>query len=122
MDKIKDELRARVPTSVLNDLDAYVYKHVPPGGFLEAVLSNNLKESFGRADNNNIRAMFDIVCYIYNCVPLTCWGSYELVKSWYTPKHGAVCSKCGRAVSVFEHSTGRATCCRADVVAEEEYK
>ena len=38
-----------------------------------------------------------------------------------TEKPGAVCSECGRTVTVGGYSTGESTCCKAEVCAEEEY-
>lgn len=57
-----------------------------PEGFLFAVLSNDLKESFGRADLENRRDMFEIVSYCYNNVPSTAWGSPEKVTAWMDKK------------------------------------
>jgi len=66
-------------------IDRYANDHVPTGGFLEAVLGNNLRESFARADEGNIRDMFEIVKYCYNEIPGICWGSPERVRAWLTP-------------------------------------
>jgi hypothetical protein len=70
------------PPDIKERIGAYVQQGVPPGGFLEAVLAHDLFEAFGRADENNIAAMFGIVSYIYNDVPSTCHGSYDRVRSW----------------------------------------
>ena len=67
-------------------IDAYVTDGVQPGGFLEAVLENNLREAFGSADLNNRDALFDIVSYCYNKIPRECWGSPEKVKAWIERK------------------------------------
>jgi len=50
----------------------------------------------------------------------------ELIKRYgrlaeETEKPGAVCSDCGRTVTIVEYSCGESTCCKAEVVAEEEY-
>lgn len=63
-------------------LDAYVEDGIPPGGFLQAVLSNDLKEAFGRADIENRTHMFEIVNYMYNEMPVRCQGSREIVEAW----------------------------------------
>lgn len=70
------------PTGVVESLRLYVEEHVPPGDFLYAVLTNDLRESFGRADENNQAAMFEIVAYCWNKIPVQCWGSPERVKEW----------------------------------------
>lgn len=74
------------PPGVIKSLKLYAEAGVPPGGFLEAVLSNDLKEAFGRADENNRYAMFDIVSYCWNHIPAACWGSKEAVTEWLKAK------------------------------------
>lgn len=63
-------------------IDRYVDHGVPPGDFVKAVLCNDLRESFGRADHENIATMFEIVKYCYNHIPAACWGSHEAYKNW----------------------------------------
>ncbi len=63
-------------------LKRYVDQRIETGSFLRAVLENNLKEAFGRADHINIGRMFEIVQYCYNEIPKNCWGSEEAVKEW----------------------------------------
>jgi hypothetical protein len=60
-------------------LDRYVEHKILPGGFLMAVLSNDLFEAVGRADSENIVALPDIVQYIYCQMPADCWGSKEQI-------------------------------------------
>jgi len=74
----------RIPESTMMDINEYVHYRQPPGRFLRAVLENDLRESFARADLSNRAAMFDIVCYLHNFAPFNCWGSSERVKSWLT--------------------------------------
>ena len=63
-------------------IDRYVSDRIPTGGFLEAVLCNNLKEAIGRADAENLRDIKEIVQYCYWEIPSTCWGSPKEVKAW----------------------------------------
>lgn len=67
---------------VKHDLDEYVRIGRPTGDFLEAVLENDLMLSFARADENNQRDMFFIVKYVYNILPIGCYGNKERVTSW----------------------------------------
>ena len=73
---------SRIPQITLESLREYVEHRVPTGGFLKAVLTNKLSESFSRADNGNCAAMFDIVHYCYNKIPSACWGSDEKYENW----------------------------------------
>lgn len=67
---------------VVDSLTHYINEGRHPGDFLMAVLENNLKESFGRADSHNQAHMIDIVRYLYNYCPSACWGSKENVQAW----------------------------------------
>ena len=71
-----------IPEYTRESIDAYVKHRQPTGGFLTAVLSNNLVEAVGRADEHNINALPDIVRYVYNEIPANCWGSPEAVSTW----------------------------------------
>lgn len=71
-----------IPEITRESIDAWVHDARPTGGFLRAVLSNDLREAFARADLDNRAAMFDIVSYLYNECPGLCWGSYERVAEW----------------------------------------
>jgi hypothetical protein len=75
-----------IPHDTMESLRLYVERRIPPGGFLLAVLSNDLMAAFSRADERNIAAMFDIVYYIYNKIPAACWGSPERVREWLQNK------------------------------------
>jgi hypothetical protein len=66
----------------LETLDRYVTHGIPTGGFLEAVLANDLMESFGHADMGNRLTLFEICSYVYNELPSGCHGSYEIVGKW----------------------------------------
>jgi len=63
-------------------LDRYVKHKIPTGGFLEAVLSNDLVGAVSRADSINSQRIPEIVKYIYNNLPSNCWGNNETVTKW----------------------------------------
>jgi hypothetical protein len=69
-----------IPASTVETIDLYSKSGAPPGQFVTAVLSNDLMEAFGRADQGNCRAMRSIVAYVYNKIPSAAWGSPEAVK------------------------------------------
>ena len=71
-----------LPEHIRGGMKLYLEDHVEPGGFLRAVLENDLVGAFGKADNINRAWMFDIVTFIYNEVPASCWGSREAVEKW----------------------------------------
>lgn len=67
---------------VIDSLDRYIKHGIEPGGFLQAVLANDLMESFGRADIGNREDLFKICSYIYNELPSNSHGSYDLYNRW----------------------------------------
>lgn len=71
-----------VPEHDWEGLQLYFEQGVPPGGFLLAVLENNLKEACARADAINQRHIWDIMNWLYNVVPMGSYGSKESVAKW----------------------------------------
>ena len=67
---------------MLGGVQRYVERGIEPGHFLRAVLSNDLKESFKRADDENTKHMREWVAFIYWELPGGCHGSPEHVKDW----------------------------------------
>lgn len=63
-------------------LDQYAATGMPLGSFLMSVLKNDLTQAVGRADDDNLRGIREIVQYVYNELPGTCWGSPDEVKAW----------------------------------------
>jgi len=71
-----------IPQTTLRALDLYVNEGITPGGFLYAVLTNDLFGAIGKADSANGAAIRDICLYIYNELPGDCWGSRDIVNKW----------------------------------------
>lgn len=71
-----------LPEHIRGAMKRYIEDRLQPGGFLEAVLSNDLAGACGRADHINRDRLQDIVSFLYNEAPTTCWGSPERVKAW----------------------------------------
>jgi hypothetical protein len=67
-------------------LDRYANERIPTGGFLRAVLENDLRGACERADDENAHDLYEIVRYCYNRIPAVCWGSPESVKKWLERK------------------------------------
>jgi hypothetical protein len=59
-----------------------VFNGIPPGSFLEAVLTNNLRCAVERADEYNRDNLVNWVTLLYNHVPAACWGSPEKYQQW----------------------------------------
>ena len=72
----------RIPEYMLESLEEYVRVGRPTGGFLEAVLSNNLMRAFESADNENQEIMIEYAKYVYNKMPMGCHGSLKIYNDW----------------------------------------
>ena len=71
-----------IPPAVMRSMKGHVELGSPTGSFVQAVLENNLKEAIGRADEHSYAALRQIVSWMYNEAPSTCWGSCEKVIAW----------------------------------------
>lgn len=71
-----------VPVHTQGALMRYVNQGLPPGGFLTAVLTNDLFGAVSRADGLNIQALPEIVKFIYNEVPIPAVGSTANMEAW----------------------------------------
>lgn len=76
-----------IPEYTKQSLEYYVVNKVAPGGFLTAVLENDLFSAVSRADTQNIESLKDIVKFIYNRCPLGCHGSEAAVVAWLNSDH-----------------------------------
>jgi len=81
--KLEQEVK-RLPEHCRGGFLRYLRYGIEPGGFLLAVLANNLREAVGRADETNKRALADYVFVLYNYAPSAAWGSPERVEAWIT--------------------------------------
>lgn len=71
-----------LPDELKASIDAYVETGRPTGGFLEAVIDNDLMQAFGRADDSSIAALPAIIGYLYNEVDSRCWGRKGAFANW----------------------------------------
>lgn len=78
-----------IPEHMVDSLVEYVFDGVPVGDFLTALLSNNLIESYARADEYNTAAMKAWAMVLYNDLPGNVWGSPEKVWAWLKQKADA---------------------------------
>ena len=85
-----DELEAGynlIPSHMHSAIENYIIRGLPPGGFLTAVLANDLMGAVGRADHKNQQALVGWCQFIYNHTPSTSHGSYEAVEKWLARFH-----------------------------------
>ena len=83
MDKILTALeQTNIPIHMWAGLAHYIAEGRPTGGFLNAVLCNDLKRACNLADGDNQKVLYDYVVFLTNNAPAACWGSPERVKNW----------------------------------------
>lgn len=63
-------------------LARYIVERRIPGGFLRAVICNDLRAAVERADDANVVAIPAYVRFLYNYAPSSCWGSKERYEAW----------------------------------------
>lgn len=81
LDDVPETLAATLPPRIRKAIDQFVWHGIPTGGFLRAVLSNDLMGAISQADPNSLSSIGLICQYVYNAVPSVCHGSREAVKS-----------------------------------------
>jgi len=81
-----------IPDRFKQSLDRYIQQGVIPGGFLHAVLANDLTMAVMRADEDSLPMLPDIVRYLYWEAPGNCWGSPSKVEQWrgLTPRRAII--------------------------------
>lgn len=60
----------------------YILHGYQPGSFLNAVLRNDLIDAAGRADGQNMYALYEWAVFVYNAVPMPARGSQEAIQAW----------------------------------------
>lgn len=71
-----------VPEHMRQGLIDFVHHGIPGGGFLEAVLCNDLRLAAGRADSINMYRIKELVLFLNYNIPSQCWGSREAYLNW----------------------------------------
>lgn len=73
---------AGLPERLRGGMQRYIEDRIEPGSFLLAVLENDLRWACTNADDVNRHLLYDIVRWLYNNAPGSCWGSPEKVEAW----------------------------------------
>lgn len=62
----------------------YFADGILPGGFLQAVLVNDLTQAIHRADSQSLVMLPVLVWFLNDHAPSTAWGSRQAVLAWTT--------------------------------------
>jgi hypothetical protein len=77
-----------VPDHTQVALEMYLLHGIPPGGFLQAVLTNDLHGAITKADYKNKDCLEDIVKWLFHCAPIDSHGSREKIATWMLDPSG----------------------------------
>lgn len=69
---------AAIPAHMQESLSRWVEEGKVPGDFLQAVIRNDLRDAFGRADAGNLPLLQIYVQWFYNVAPMGCYGDGAL--------------------------------------------
>ena len=76
----------RIDPDMMEGVRNYIEHGIPPGGFLQAVICNDLYLAAGKADHRNIGNLPAYVEYFYNHAPMDCWGNKKKMDAWIERK------------------------------------
>jgi hypothetical protein len=80
---LRDRLmQVGIPFHLWEGLVEYLSDRRPVGGFLTAVLSNDLTTASVRADPMVREHLVDVVLFLVNYAPADAWGSERKVAAW----------------------------------------
>ena len=85
-EKIDKAIQMGVPEHTVGALERYINDRIPTGSFLNAVLCNDLVDAISKADEQNLRAIPEIVKFIYNNIPMNSWRTEEKVREWLSDR------------------------------------
>ena len=75
-------MSTEIPDPIFRALMRYQDDGVMPGGFLQAVLRNDLQEAVFHADPESLAALLPICRYVHWEIPAVAHGSREAVDQW----------------------------------------
>lgn len=71
-----------VPMRMRYHVMRYIHSRTQVGGFLHAVITNDLDGACTQADDENIKCIPAYIKFFYNVAPGACWGSPEAYENW----------------------------------------
>jgi hypothetical protein len=80
--RLIEDGRHLVPAHMWSAVEGYYLHGYAPGNFLTALLSNDLMEAMGRADDENASRIREWCQFLYNYTPGGSYGSPSAVERW----------------------------------------
>ncbi len=85
--EVIDFSESGIPERMWEGLTMWVKFGIWPGGFLSAVITNDLFGAVGRADYENMQLLHNYCRALFNDVPSGCYGSQEKAEAWHKKFH-----------------------------------
>lgn len=101
LDALSMEPYNKIPARMLDPITRYVMNGTPPGGFLTAVITNNLLDASTRADKANEQLLRAYAQLFWWWTPRECHGSVERMEAWMR-----YCADCRHCVGEANAATG----------------
>lgn len=77
-----ERLGQLIPDYMISGLVEYIIFGTEPGGFLSAVLSNDLMGALRQADSTNLELLPDYGTFLHNYAPIGSFGSQKAFDHW----------------------------------------
>jgi hypothetical protein len=71
-----------IRTHLIEALERYFNEHIETGGFLRAVLENDLQGAVRRQNPASLSELRWLLEMLVDCAPSNAWGSKEAVARW----------------------------------------
>lgn len=79
---------ARIPQHLHGGIVRYLRDGVIPGSFLQAIISNELRQACAAADMSlNMGHLKALTGWLRDCAPLGSFGSLEKMQAWSNARH-----------------------------------
>ncbi len=75
-------LLENIPGHMVPGVVNWVLEGKVPGGFLQAVINNDLMGALGKADDTNKHKLWNYGMFFHNFAPSGCYGSPDKVQAW----------------------------------------
>lgn len=82
--------RYEVSEQIKQGLENYLFYGIEPGGFLTAVICNDLSNAVRRGDfhNRKDQSLHSLISFMDHKLPSGCWGSRQAYKEWMADEDG----------------------------------
>ncbi len=71
-----------IPEHMRGAMQRYMEHKIKPGGFLTALLENDLMSTLRKADDINKQRLYDYIVWLRNHAPSGSFGSNDVCRKW----------------------------------------